>query len=174
LGQEFFIKSEDLESKIRQLLPSQGGLGAGFDLSASTQIVPIIDLTESAEGSNIREDLQKAFSHANTIEFFVTDTTSTVTSTTGYWRVFGVANGIVDSGGTGSLRIGINNGSSTNNMFRSDLLSSSTATTVSVPFDFIVYLPAGNSLVMFTSNASTVLSGAIRQIATIDGELVNP
>ena len=54
MAQEFFINSETLETKVRQLLPSQGGAGAGFDLSATTQIVPIIDLTESAEGSNIR------------------------------------------------------------------------------------------------------------------------
>ena len=62
MAQEFFINSQELEDKIRQLLPSQGGAGAGFDLSASTQIVPIIDLTESAEGSNVREDLQTAMS----------------------------------------------------------------------------------------------------------------
>ena len=41
MGQEFFIKSDNLEQKIREILPSQGGLGAGFDLSASTQIIPI-------------------------------------------------------------------------------------------------------------------------------------
>ena len=62
MGQEFFVKSADLEQKVRELLPSQGGLGAGFDLSASTQIIPTIDLTESAEGSNVRADLQTALS----------------------------------------------------------------------------------------------------------------
>ena len=61
MGQEFFINSQELESKVRQLLPSQGGAGAGFDLSASTQIVPIIDLTESAEGSNVRADFELPF-----------------------------------------------------------------------------------------------------------------
>ena len=65
MGSEYFINSQELEDKIRQLLPSQGGAGAGFDLSASTQIVPVIDLTESAEGSNVREDLQTAFSHSS-------------------------------------------------------------------------------------------------------------
>jgi len=55
LGQEFIINSAALENKINQLLPSQGGKGAGFDLSASTQIVPIVDLTETAEGSEVRQ-----------------------------------------------------------------------------------------------------------------------
>ena len=47
MAQEFFINSETLQRKVAEILPSQGGAGAGFDLSASTQIVPIVDLTES-------------------------------------------------------------------------------------------------------------------------------
>ena len=58
VGSEYFINSQELENKVRNLLPSQGGAGAGFDLSASTQIIPIIDLTESAEGS--KETSEKA------------------------------------------------------------------------------------------------------------------
>ena len=66
MGQEYFINSQELENKIRQLLPSQGGAGAGFDLSASTQIIPIIDLTEQAEGSSLRADLQTASDFSTT------------------------------------------------------------------------------------------------------------
>ena len=64
MGQEFFINSQKIEDQIRTLLPSQGGSQAGFDLSASTQIIPIIDITESAEGSNLRSDLQNALDFA--------------------------------------------------------------------------------------------------------------
>ena len=64
MAQEFFINSEALERKVRQVFPSQGGKGAGFDLSASTQVVPIVDLTETAEGSVLRTDLQTAVSTA--------------------------------------------------------------------------------------------------------------
>ena len=51
MGQEFTINSAAIESKINELLPSQGGYGAGIDFSASTTIIPIIDLTETASGS---------------------------------------------------------------------------------------------------------------------------
>ena len=90
MGQEFFINSQQLEDKIRQLLPSQGGAGAGFDLTASTQIIPTIDLTESAQGSNLRADLQTAIDFANT-PFSVSGTTTTIISSTGFFRVFGTA-----------------------------------------------------------------------------------
>ena len=76
MGQEFFVKSADLEQKVRELLPSQGGLGAGFDLSASTQIIPTIDLTESAEGSNVRADLQTALSFAKQTSNYLQNVTN--------------------------------------------------------------------------------------------------
>ena len=85
MGQEFFVKSDTLESKVRELLPSQGGLGQGFDLSATTQIVPIVDLTESAEGSNVRADLQSALSLNDITAFQVSNTTSTLINNTGYF-----------------------------------------------------------------------------------------
>ena len=50
MAEEFIIKSEAIEDKINQLLPSQGGFQAGVDFSASTMVIPIVDLTETAEG----------------------------------------------------------------------------------------------------------------------------
>ena len=89
MGQEFVIKSTTLEDKINQLLPSQGGAQAGVDLSASTTIIPIVDLTESAEGSVLRQDLQTALSFNKVTSTSATNQTVTVINTTGYWRVFG-------------------------------------------------------------------------------------
>ena len=78
MGQEFIIKSPDIESKINQLLPSQGGFGAGVDFSASTTVIPIVDLTETAEGSNLRVDLQSALSLASITHNTVDNTTTTL------------------------------------------------------------------------------------------------
>ena len=89
MGQEFVIKSQTLEDKVNQLLPSQGGSAAGVDLSASTTIIPIVDLTESAEGSNLRQDLQTSFSFNSANTFDVNNTTTTLVNTTGFYRVQG-------------------------------------------------------------------------------------
>ena len=62
MAQEFTIKSSEIEDKINQLLPSQGGFQPGVDFSASTMVVPIIDLTEAAEGSALRADIQRSLS----------------------------------------------------------------------------------------------------------------
>ena len=172
MGQEFVIKSKNLEDKINQLLPSQGGLQAGVDLSASTQIVPIVDLTESAEGSGLRADLQTALSHSITV-FRVINTSSTAINTTGYFRVFGFCNftGSTSSGQTGF--IAITDGATSKNLTEFDAPVTTNATN-HIPFDFIVFLRAGDSVVIDSGSANISIIGCTRQIADISGNLVDP
>jgi hypothetical protein len=167
LGQEFFIKSDNLESKVRTLLPSQGGLGAGFDLSASTQIIPIIDLTESAEGSNLRQDLQTAFSFDSATVHDVTNTTSTIINNTGYFRVFSS----VRISGSVDCTVQVSDGAATKNLFK---LEGFTGASFIKNLDFIVFNPAGYSVIFISSGTAGRFLGNSRQVATIDGELVNP
>ncbi len=61
------VTSEALQLKLRQLLPSQQGFGT--DLSASDTIVPIIDLTAAAEGSDVSESLQQALNFGGATVF---------------------------------------------------------------------------------------------------------
>ena len=91
MAQEFTIKSEAIESKINQLLPTQGGFQPGVDFSASTMVIPIVDLTETAEGSSLRQDLQSALSLTSITPFQAQNGTVSVLSTTGYFRIVGVA-----------------------------------------------------------------------------------
>lgn len=167
MGQEFFINSQELEDKIRNLLPSQGGAGAGIDLSASTQIVPIIDLTESAEGSNVREDIQKSFSLDNITHTSTDNTTNTIVSNTGYFRIFGS----MHLSGSGSANISVTDGVTTKvvivNYGVASLLSNK-------QFDFIVFVAAGQSVTATSSSTAVVLSTTTRQIADIDGNLIDP
>tara|TARA_R110002126_G_scaffold221178_1_gene366413 strand:- start:394 stop:906 length:513 start_codon:yes stop_codon:yes gene_type:complete len=169
MGQEFFINSQELEDKIRTLLPSQGGAGAGFDLSASTQIVPIIDLTESAEGSNVRQDLQTALSHNSITTFSVTNASNTVlVNSTGYFRVFGM----ITLKNASSVNINLFDGSTSKNVF--EIVPVATAEFQATPFDFVVFIGAGDSLRATSDNTNSLLTGNTRQIADIDGNLVNP
>ena len=167
MGQEFFIKSSNLESQVRKLLPSQGGLGAGFDLSASTQIIPIIDLTESAEGSNLRSDLQSAFSFDTCTAFGVNNSSSTIITTTGYFRIICTSR----LAGAGTAKISITDGATTK-----DLISYSGASGVNVmeTIDKIFFVGAGDSIIVESTAGTVTLRGSSRQIADIDGNLVNP
>jgi len=173
LAQEYSINEQNLEDKIRKLLPSQGGAGAGVDLSASTMIVPIIDLTESAEGSNLRQDLQLALSFNDVTAFNVSNATTTVINNTGYFRIFGECSMKAGSPISNS-EIQITDGLSTKVMKKFIMPLASAAVWTITPFDFIVFLGAGDSIVMKTDNNGCFLSGVTRQIAAIDGTLTNP
>lgn len=166
MGQEFFIKSQNLEQKVRELLPSQGNLGAGQDLSASTQIIPIVDLTESAEGSNVRADLQTAFGINCEIDQ-INNTTTTIINTTGYFRLLGLYKSVGTT--TTNASIQITDGITTKKIQN----FSTTVTGTTIPFDFNIFLSAGDSCVV-TSASNGIINVASRQIATIDGTLVNP
>lgn len=173
MGSEYFINSQNLEDQVRKLLPSQGGAGAGFDLSASTQIIPIIDLTESAEGSNLRQDLQRSYSHGNTTAFAVSDVANTtIINNTGYWNIQGnvICNSI---SANPQVKFFLSDGSSTktlNHFFTNNLSSGGSQI---VPFNYDIFLGAGDSFII-NSTASGRTVGSFRQIASIDGTLSTP
>lgn len=177
MAQEFFVKSNTLEDKIRQILPSQGGLGAGFDLSASTQIIPIVDLTESAEGSTLREDLQTALSFSDVTSFDVTNSNTTIISTTGYYRVFGTFQGRSSSSSDYTTEnFELTDGVTTKIIARYRMISLTQPNMVIVPFDFNVFIAAGQSLTINSENSGGLINftGCIKQLASIDGTLTNP
>ena len=171
MGQEFIIKSQDLEDKINQLLPSQGGFAAGVDLSASTQIVPIVDLTETAEGSNVRQDLQTSFSLTNTTAFSITNTTSTIIDTTGFYRVKGELTARTT---TDPVQLRLTDGLSSKIILNGSFPSSTASISQALSFDFNIFLAAGESLVGQSGAASALISGITRQIADISGNLIQP
>lgn len=167
MAQEFFINSQQLQDKVDQLLPSQGGLGAGFDLSASTQIIPVVDLTESAEGSSLRADLQTAFSFSSITSNNFNNSTVTLITNTGFFRVFGE---ITFTGG-GNVAFKLSDGATTKNLISYNSLS---ANTVNPLFDFNVFLKAGDSFSGASNSSTANVSVSTRQIADVDGNLVNP
>ena len=52
------ITSEAIQATIRRLLPSQKGFGV--DMQASNVITPIIDVTRTADGTQLPAELQYA------------------------------------------------------------------------------------------------------------------
>ena len=171
MAQEFVIKSPDIEDKINQLLPSQGGFQAGVDFSASTMVVPVIDLTETAEGSNVRPDLQTALSFKKqTTNYLQNVTNTTLINTTGYYRLLGhfiiIANAVQN--------LNLFDGSSSKQLLNTTHSTTSATTPIFIPFDFNIFLEAGDSLRATSTGTASAIQITTRQIATIDGNLVNP
>ena len=172
MSQQFRIQSEALRDKLNQLLPSQNRGAIGVELSGSTQIIPIVDLTEVASGSNIREDLQTASSINDTV-YSVVNASSTVLNTTGYYRFRGVGT-VAQANTTMTGTISITDGTTTKVLYKIRGIGSANATFVQDSYDFVIFVRAGESIIINTSNAFCSIDGTFRQIADLAGNLINP
>jgi hypothetical protein len=171
MAQIIRVTSEALQATIRRLLPSQQGFGE--DLQASNIIQPIIDLTPTAEGSEVRQDLQTAFGIGNGSLLHNAATTVTVINTTGFWKcdVFSCVN--TAFGGDSTLQV--TDGTTTNEIFNFGRAATSTGNEyMSTRTQFVVFLAAGESLTSTCPTTSHQTFITYRQIATVNGELVNP
>ncbi len=166
------LTDETLEARFRQTFKSQGGAELVDDLYASGVIVPIVDFTSAAEGSALGTDLQTAWDFT-TGTANINNTTSTLVSNSGFWRVSVKVTQVGTSSTSQDARIQLTDGISTKTVWRSDLEASGSASSAFTD-DFVVYLRAGDSLTGTSSNANTRLSVQYRTIADVNGNLTNP
>ena len=163
--QQFTIQSEALRDKLNSLLPAQNVGAIGVELTGSTQVIPIVDLTEVAEGSSLRSDLQTAVDFASTYTNLENETNTVLVNTTGFFRVDVAAGGTNSSA---SLNIFDGTTSKTIRFF------GFAADATQIVDSFIVYLRAGDSLRGTSAAASVGMNVITRQIADISGNLTNP
>lgn len=166
------ITSEALQAQIRRLLPSQQGFGE--DLQASNLITPIIDLTPIAEGSSVPSYLQTALAFGSNTSFKVVDTTTTLTSTAGFYRVVGTSNIQQPVSGESRTEIQLSDGLSTKSLWQHLQSAGNQDGQVSNSFDLVFFLRPGDSLSILSNDAEALVTGSFRQVADVTGNLVNP
>jgi hypothetical protein len=166
------VTSEALQLKLRELLPSQQGFGT--DLSASDTIIPIIDLTEAAEGSEVPSYLTNAINFGGATAISVNNATVALTTNTGFWRLTGVSSVRNNSSGSSFCKIEMTDGSSTKIVWSDTISSTTQAINTSVQIDLIFFVALGVTLNMTSNRGDAIFQGSIRQVADINGTLVNP
>ena len=169
------ITSESLEAAYRQLTPSQSGFTS--DLMASNVIIPVLDLSASASSSSVPSYLSQALAFGSQNAFSqVGAGTTVIINTPGFWRVIGTAN--IDTANANHITtLSMTDGLSVKNVWQMGNLSSvgADSSSFAVQFDLIVFLSTGESMSATCSTASyTALTGSSRQIADVNGTLVNP
>jgi len=163
------VTSESLQAQIRNLLPSQEGFGT--DLMAQNVIVPVIDLTAAAEGSNVPVQLQEAFSFTDITAVEAENNTVVIANTPGFYRLL-VSFSLQSQSGS-DCSIVMSDGATTKVLLKiqSKLGSSYYHHEVDV---LTVFLDAGDSVSAVSSDAACFVNVAVRQIADVNGVLTNP
>ena len=173
MSQQFRVDSEALRDKLNDLLPSQSRGSIGVDLSGSTTIIPVVNLTETAEGSALREDLQTASSFASTnVECVGAD--KLLVNTTGYYKC--VISYTMNTGTVANnfVRVYLDDGTTEKQVFRMRAFTSGTNSSSTGTLQLIVFISAGNELRAQSNNTSSSICVSTHQIADINGTLVNP
>jgi len=166
------VNSEELQSQIRDLLPSQNGFGS--ELQASNVITPIIDLTATAEGSKLPVSMQQALAFGSQTAFDANNSSVLLMNSPGFWRVTGAASVAVSSGGFFGVTFQMTDGLSTKDVWRLAIGGNGGDQNASCNYDLVFFLRPGDSLSALSGASGCVLAGSYRQIATGDGTLVNP
>ena len=173
MAQIIRITSEALQATVRRLLPSQQGFGE--DLQASNVIQPIIDLTASAEGSEVRVDLQTALAFGSQTTFNFNNGSGTLANSAGFWRFTGTASTPHQPAGIGNVAINLNDGSTNKKIFDWPINGATGDGGVTRnDFDFTVFLRPGDSINAIANGTKAYCIGSYRQVADVNGVLVNP
>jgi len=167
------VTSEALQLKLRQLLPSQQGFGT--DLSASDTIIPVIDLTRAAEGSDVNQMLQVAQAFGSQTAFTANNNTATIANTPGFYLVQAIVS-LYNGNAINSVTIDISDGATSKQLYKyTQLVSINTDPTFqTIEVEFVAFLRAGDSLSTTSANNRGEINGSVRQIADINGTLVQP
>lgn len=165
------VNSEVLQTQIRDLLPSQNGFGS--ELQASNVITPIIDLTSAAEGSGLPIELQNAIAFGSQTAFEGNNTPVVIANSPGFYRIFGVASIVTASGSAQDGGFTMTDGATTKIVWQLKF-NAAVDSYQTVPFDFFVWLAAGESISAQSNNVASRLCGSVRQVADSSGVLVNP
>ena len=164
-----------LYPRFRKDFPAQAGEGIPGDLNYSDTIVPIIDMTSAAGTGVLPQDLQTAWDFSTGNATTASVSPLTVISTPGFWQVDLMWVGIVTSTVGGINSVSIYDGSTDKRVWIMDNTTSTTGDKEAIAENkFVVYLRSGDVLRAQVYNAAARLSLWYRQIADINGNLINP
>lgn len=166
------VVSESLEAQVRNLLPSQRGFGE--DLQASNVILPVIDLTSAALGTTTPTMLQTAIAFGSQTAFSFNNSNGVIVNTPGFWRVLAQTGVESDGANPGNCLLTMSDGLSTKTVWELSISPTTDGGTASELLDIVVFLRSGDSLSGTAVNARSRLKGSVRQIADVNGTLVNP
>lgn len=142
---------------------------------AQNVIVPIVDLTQAAEGSTVSENLQTALSFDSQTVFDFSGSSGTIVNNAGFWRVFGSYSLYMDGTNTSTVIFTLSDGLSSKVIYQTGTISTGAVNFDTGSYDFVVYLNAGESLNgQETAGGYGKLIGSVRQIADTNGNLINP
>jgi hypothetical protein len=171
------VTDESLEKRFRDTFRAQGGAELVDDLYAQGVIVPIVDFTAAATGQQLSENLQTAWDFSTGHATVTSTSLIDVITTAGFWAVDVQVSARVAQTGAVAINGGLalSDGVSNKIIFEiSSVVSASANNDQPVVWSGVIFINSGQSLKAQAQTSANVLNIQYRQIATVNGDLVQP
>lgn len=168
------VTDEALEKRFRDTFKSQGGAELVDDLYAQGVIVPVVDFTAAATGDVLATNLQTAWDFSTGYNQITGGSTAIILNA-GFWQVDLTFTGEIAGGSVLNRgRVYISAGGVQKNVWSISRASGSVDQDNVTDGSFVVFLRSGDALNAEAQGAANVMDIWYRQIATVNGDLVNP
>jgi len=169
----FQFRKEAIEEDLNSNFPSQGQGNPPLYYSLSEVVVPTYSINNVAEGTSLPENLQTAWDFSTGFKS-VRSGTQTIANTPGFYSV-SLTCQISDPVANELIRVDLSDGFTTKPVwFLENSVGGSQLGLSAVSGSFVCYLRSGDTLTIQSSGADALASVWYRQIADVNGNLVNP
>jgi len=168
------VTSEALEKKFRDVFPAQGGAELVQDLFASGVIQPVIDFSSVAEGSVLPQNLQTAWDFSTGAFQATTTSFQNVITNTGFWQIDLTANIQLGAGPLATWECDIYDGSTSKPVWGVSGNTPGSGYDAALEGKFVVFLRSGDVFRAKAGVTGCPVDIWYRQIADVNGNLVNP
>jgi len=167
------VTDEALEKKFRDTFKSQGGAELVDDLYAQGVIVPIVDFTAAAQGSELRSDLQSAWDFATDYSS-ISNGVATVINTPGFWQI-GLTATVQDDATALFAQIFLKDSATSKVIWEINHGAAAVTGVDSITTPtFVVFVRSGDVVRAQTNSSRAIIDVWYRQIADVSGNLTNP
>ena len=169
----FQFRKEAIEEDLNSNFPSQGQGNPPLYYSLSEVVVPTYSINSVAEGSGLPQNLQTAWDFSTGQAVQVGAGTTAAISNTGFWKVGIHAEVDFATAGVNQAELRIFDGVTEAAIWIAQDRTSNPNENFLVNDEIVVFLRSGDTLrAICTAGASLFVN--YRQIATLNGTLVNP
>lgn len=166
------LTDENLEKRFRDTFKSQGGAELIDDLYASGVIVPVVDFTAAAEGSQLPFNLSSAWDFSSGTNEINGATNTTLINTPGFWKIDLVVT-VATQASAESGQLELYDGATAKRVWRFRISNTTAGSPITESETFFVFLRTGDIL-RATASGDTTISVIWRQVADVYGNLVDP
>ena len=172
----FQFRKEAIEEDLNTNFPSQGQGNPPLYYSLSEVVVPTYSINSVTEGSGLPENLQTAWDFSTGSQLINSTSQTTVISNTGFWLVDLTASINLDAPAINTWQINIFDGVSSKPIWAASSNGNGSGSDRSnvIENKFVCFLRSGDSMRARCGQANFPIDIWYRQIADLNGNLVNP